>query len=763
MENKATDLTKAIQDFQSGKEEAFAEIYRQTKKYVYYTIYKSLQDASLTEDIMQETYLEVYRSLSGLKNEEAVKSWIASIAHRRISRYLEKKPDYLLGEETEEIIEKLEQKDGTAIPEEVTDNLETRRLLGKIIDGLPLGQRTVIVAYYYNQMSVREIAENFQMPENTVKSYLSRGREKIKEDVLRLEKEQGTKLYTISLPAILFFLFGEEAQACEVPETLSEKILQAVPSDTGSTGRAANATDRGNEAAGQIAGAAGRENDAAAQGAATAVKAAAGKAGAGLIVKLCLAAAGIAAAVGVAFGVYRAVQSHNAAAEASEEAASAMDETGTQVAAQETQQAQAAAGPGAEEETASETDTETETETETQEEQYRYLIEMTALMEMQKDSSLNARCGVMPICRDGLWGAVNYEGELIVPCTYEGVQMAPNDLGQFIMNDAGKQYAFDKEGTLLFEAEQITSLYGDYVTTKESTGEYDELGDEIYRGTIGKLDGTVLAQMETSDWDFGVVGFGDSDVTFMGAFEHLVRVDKNGNTQGFDPVYQASVDEEGSRVQSSAASVSFYNAPGGLYLDGYYVSTWAIMEEFCLMKDERAFDSVNPRIVAEEVWGDSRADTEVTEMRRASIFHHGGWSYNYGTKVGLLYYDKDSGESLGSILMDLAKDTDPYSSAGSECVLGVYDDLSMNMEKYWLVKTEGKWGYIDHEGNLQELYEEASSFANGYAVVIEDGTAWLIDESFTRLEEIGPADGCFTAGELFCVSNGEEQKLFGIK
>ena len=750
MENKVPELTKAIRDFQSGNEAAFAEIYRQTQKYVYYTIYKSLQDASLTEDIMQETYLEVYRSLSGLKNEEAVKGWIASIAHRRISRYLEKKPDYLLGEETEELIEKMEQKDGTAIPEEVTDNLETRRLLGKIIDGLPVGQRTVIVAFYYNQMSVREIAEAFQMPENTVKSYLSRGREKIKEDVLRLEKEQGTKLYTISLPALLFFLFGEEAQACEVPETLSEKILQAVPSDTGTAGRMG-------DAAGRMGDVAGRENDAAARGAATAVKAAAGKAGAGLIVKLCLAAAGIAAAAGVAFGVYRAVQSQNAGTEASEEAASAIEETGTQVAVQETQQAQGTAEPDAEEETAS------ETETETQEEPYRYLIEMTALMETQKDSSLNARCGVMPICRDGLWGAVNYEGELIVPCTYEGVQMAPNDLGQFIMNDAGKQYAFDKEGTLLFEAEQITSLYGDYVTTKESTGEYDEWGDEIYRGTIGKLDGTVLAQMETSDWDFGVVGFGDSDVTFMGASEHLVRVDKNGNTQGFDPVYQASVDEEGSRVQSSAASVAFYNAPGGLYLDGYYVSTWAIMEEFCLMKDEWAFDSVNPRIVAEEVWGDSRADTEVTEMQRASIFHHGGWSYNYGTKVGLLYYDKDSGESLGSILMDLAKDTDPNSSAGSECVLGVYDNLSMNTEKYWLVKTEGKWGYIDHEGNLQKLYGDASAFANGYAVVIEDGTAWLIDESFTRLEEIGPADSCFAAGELFCVSNGEDQKIFGIK
>ena len=150
MENKVPELTKAIRDFQSGNEAAFAEIYRQTKKYVYYTIYKSLQDASLTEDIMQETYLEVYRSLSGLKNEEAVKGWLASIAHRRISRYLEKKPDYLLGEETEELIEKMEQKDGTAIPEEVTDNLETRRLLGKIIDGLPVGQRTVIVAFYYN-------------------------------------------------------------------------------------------------------------------------------------------------------------------------------------------------------------------------------------------------------------------------------------------------------------------------------------------------------------------------------------------------------------------------------------------------------------------------------------------------------------------------------------------------------------------------------------------------------------------------------------
>ena len=701
-ENKKrpNELIQAVLDFQQGKEDAFARIYNKTKKYVYYTIYKSVQDSALAEDIMHDTYLEVYRSLSTLKNETAIKGWIGKIAHHRICHYLGESPEPLLDDSEEgDIFTGLEQTDESLMPEEVVENREIRRLIGEIINGLSEPQRQTIIAFYYNQMSIREISEACGIPENTVKSHLARGKDKIREGVLRLEKEQGTKLYEIGIPALLFFIFGEEAQACEVSPQLSDKILRTTadhpapePSRTALQGRESGKQDT---AAGKIPGAAGAHSAGAA---------AASKAGLGLGVKLCLAAA------------------KSEAVETATESEAIAEDSG-----------------------------------------FQYLVEMKALEETPKESFLNVRGGVMPIRRDGLWGAVNYDGELIVPCKYTRGSMAPNEFGQFILGDGELQYAFDREGNIIAQADRITSVYGDYVTFKERTGEYDEWGGEIYRGTVGKLDGTVLAQMETGDWDFGVVGFGDSDVTYMGTADHLIRVKKDGSTEEFFPIYSEGVDEEGSLWTGSGASTSFYYVPGGAYLDGYYMDSWGITEEFCLMQDQNVLRGISPWRVARELWGDEKGDVDSMSADRLSILHHGSWSYNYGTKAGIRFYNSETGETVGFMLVDLGLIPSITGGMEAESFVGFYDSLTLNTEKYWLISTEGKWGYIDHDGTVMNLYDGASAFEGGYAVVIENGTAYLIDEDFEKLEELGSARSCQTYGEVFCLETEEGIKFYRVK
>ena len=759
-ENKKrpNELIQAVLDFQQGKEDAFARIYNKTKKYVYYTIYKSVQDAALAEDIMQETYLEVYRSLSTLKNETAIKGWIGKIAHHRICHYLGESPEPLLDDSEEgDIFTGLEQTDESLMPEEVVENREIRRLIGEIINGLSEPQRQTIIAFYYNQMSIREISEACGIPENTVKSHLARGKDKIREGVLRLEKEQGTKLYEIGIPALLFFIFGEEAQACEVSPQLSDKILRTTadhpapePSRTALQGRESGKQDT---EAGKIPGAAGAHSAGAA---------AASKAGLGLGVKLCLAVAGIAAAGGILWGAaysLRQVQNDRRA-----ETEQTSDRETQQATDRETEMAAQTVSPREETAKSETVETATESEAIAEDPGFQYLVEMKALEETPKESFLNVRGGVMPIRRDGLWGAVNYDGELIVPCKYTRGAMAPNEFGQFILGDGELQYAFDREGNIIAQADRITSVYGDYVTFKERTGKYDEeWGAEIYRGTVGKLDGTVLAQMETGDWDFGVVGFGDSDVTYMGTADHLIRVKKDGSTEEFFPIYSEGVDEEGSLWTGSGASTSFYYVPGGAYLDGYYMDSWGITEEFCLMKDQNVFRGISPWRVARELWGDEKGDVDSMSADRLSILHHGSWSYNYGTKAGIRFYNSETGETVGFMLVDLGLIPSITGGMEAESFVGFYDSLTLNTEKYWLISTEGKWGYIDHDGTVMNLYDDASAFEGGYAVVIENGTAYLIDEDFEKLEELGSVQSCQTYGEVFCLETEEGIKFYRVK
>lgn len=57
------------------------------------------------------------------------------------------------------------------------------------------------------------------------------------------------------------------------------------------------------------------------------------------------------------------------------------------------------------------------------------------------------------------------------------------------------------------------------------------------------------------------------------------------------------------------------------------------------------------------------------------------------------------------------------------------------------------------------MYDDATDFYGGKALVIEDGTAYVIDESFEKIKEIGPAVGIRNCGELFCVMNAGD--IFG--
>ena len=78
-------------------------------------------------------------------------------------------------------------------------------------------------------------------------------------------------------------------------------------------------------------------------------------------------------------------------------------------------------------------------------------------------------------------------------------------------------------------------------------------------------------------------------------------------------------------------------------------------------------------------------------------------------------------------------------------------------EKYWLIKDNGKWGYIDHEGNVLHIYDNASEFWNKKALIIEDGMAYWIDESFEKSQPLCEATSVSCYGEIFKIEqpNGE--------
>lgn len=225
-------LRQAVVEYRAGRQEAFTTLYQESSKYLYVCIRDVIgrndNAEDIISDIMQDTYVEISKNIGQLKDEDSFLSWAGKIASNKCYKWVTKNKREVLLNENDTTFENLADNDNI-IPEEILQSLEKQRLVRGIIDTqLTSMQRLCIIAYYYNEQKQSEIAQEFGIPENTVKTNLSRAKAKIKEGVLDIEKKQGTKLYSVA--PLLLFLLGEEVSACTVPQSVTTKVSIAVSS-----------------------------------------------------------------------------------------------------------------------------------------------------------------------------------------------------------------------------------------------------------------------------------------------------------------------------------------------------------------------------------------------------------------------------------------------------------------------------------------------------------------------------------------------------
>ncbi|MDE6208428.1 MAG: sigma-70 family RNA polymerase sigma factor [Lachnospiraceae bacterium] len=199
-----TDLTEIVKAAQNSNQRAFEALYNLTKDSSYFVAFSITQNENDALDIMQDSYLKVFNSIQQLKNPDAFESWLNRIVANTAKNYIAKKKPMLfdnIGALSNEAFDEAELNQDY-LPEQSADSKETSRLLMKIINRLYEEKRLCILMYYYQEMSVGEIAEALQLPVTTVKYKLLAARADIKKEVEKLEKD-GTKLYAL-FPFALF-------------------------------------------------------------------------------------------------------------------------------------------------------------------------------------------------------------------------------------------------------------------------------------------------------------------------------------------------------------------------------------------------------------------------------------------------------------------------------------------------------------------------------------------------------------------------------
>ncbi|MBR5534204.1 MAG: RNA polymerase sigma factor [Ruminiclostridium sp.] len=209
-----------------GNQKAITELYEMTYSSIYHTVKAIIRDEDTVLDILQDSYIKGFQSLDTLDSPSAYRAWMKRIAINKAKDHLKKKSPILFSEMASQEGDELPFQDDRPdhLPEEVLDQQETTRLIREILDTLNEEQRLVIGLFYYEDMSVKEIAALLGCSENTVKSRLRYGRKHIEHKVKELE-QQGTKLYSLAPLPFLLWLFRMDTQTQVVPSSL---VLQKI-------------------------------------------------------------------------------------------------------------------------------------------------------------------------------------------------------------------------------------------------------------------------------------------------------------------------------------------------------------------------------------------------------------------------------------------------------------------------------------------------------------------------------------------------------
>lgn len=238
-------------------QDAITQLYQMTKDNVYFTIFSMEKKEDVVQDLLQDTYVKAFRSLSQLKEPAAFRSWIKRIAHNHTIDYLRKKKPALFTDmvsaESNEVLDFRDDRPDS-YPETVIDQKETASLLKDILNSLSDEQRVAVSLHYYQQFSIKEIAEQLSVTENTIKSRLNYARRHIEKKVRELER-QGTKLYgMLPFPFFLWLLdLGEDPGMFAIPDKEVLSNILSSTMDTFSRGTVSKAVDTAGKAAGKTA------------------------------------------------------------------------------------------------------------------------------------------------------------------------------------------------------------------------------------------------------------------------------------------------------------------------------------------------------------------------------------------------------------------------------------------------------------------------------------------------------------------------------
>ena len=155
-----------VADARAGDADAWAALFQRYRLPLYVYVFELVRDEQTSLDLVQETFLNAFRHRGSLRDDEKFGSWLFGIAHQKcIQAWRRRDREAEFGEQVE-----LPASDDT--PDELLIREEQEEEFMKLLEKLPVAQRSAILLHYVEEFSLEEIARITGANTGTVKSRL---------------------------------------------------------------------------------------------------------------------------------------------------------------------------------------------------------------------------------------------------------------------------------------------------------------------------------------------------------------------------------------------------------------------------------------------------------------------------------------------------------------------------------------------------------------------------------------------------------------
>ena len=183
----AVSDAEIIKIYEKNSRKGLELLYIRYQRYVYSIAYKYTGCKEDSLDITQAVFLSVFRSVPRLKETFSLVPLIRRITvHKCINHHKKKRDVVALNAQNDEGVELIATIEGRENVEETVRVKETKTLLVEAIMKLPEKERMAMILRHDRKMKYEEIAKHMDIPINTVRTYLHRAREQLRQQMLRL-------------------------------------------------------------------------------------------------------------------------------------------------------------------------------------------------------------------------------------------------------------------------------------------------------------------------------------------------------------------------------------------------------------------------------------------------------------------------------------------------------------------------------------------------------------------------------------------------